>query len=59
MTTRGHGSPEDRGSMDAYYQRRFNPHSKFDGMTVPLTQGSPDWLEYNRGFDNEDDRKTW
>lgn len=59
MTTRGHGSPEDRGSMDAYYNRPFNPHSKFGGVVVKLTQGSSDWHDYNHGFDNEDDRKEW
>lgn len=25
-TDRGHGSPYDRGSADAYYQRPFKPH---------------------------------
>lgn len=25
-TDRGHGSPYDRGTADAYYQRQFRPH---------------------------------
>lgn len=59
-----HGSPQDRGSADAYYGRRPNPHWYPEGtgfgerieecdMTVDQIK------EYWYGYDNEDDRKEW
>lgn len=54
-----HGSPEDRGSMDAYYRRPWSPHKRTpEGRDIPLTD--PDEIAaYTRGYDNEDDRKDW
>lgn len=55
-----HGSPADRGSADAYYGRRKDPHKwpmgTGKGERVELT--CPDEIaEYNDAYDNEDDRK--
>ena len=59
-----HGSPQDRGSADAYYGRGYNPHYyvgatnlservEQDNMTVGEIEA------YKYGYDNEDDRKVW
>jgi hypothetical protein len=59
-----HGSPQDRGSADAYYGRGYNPHYyvgatkqselvEQDNMTVG------EIAAYKYGYDNEDDRKVW
>lgn len=59
-----HGSPQDRGSADAYYQRPYDPHYyvgdsitservEKDNMTVGEIEA------YKYGYDNEDDRKDW
>ena len=59
-----HGSPQDRGSADAYYGRGYNPHYyvgasmqservEKDNMTVGEIEA------YKYGYDNEDDRKVW
>jgi len=53
-----HGSPEDRGSADAYYRRGFNPHKMVDGKRVVLTDPN-EIAAYRRGFAEEDDRKDW
>lgn len=59
-----HGSPQDRGSADAYYGRRPEPHWWPEGtghgtriekadMTVEQIR------QYWYGYDNENDRKDW
>ena len=59
-----HGSPQDRGSADAYYGRRYDPHYYVgaslqservgkDNMTVGEIEA------YRYGYDNEEDRKDW
>jgi len=58
-----HGSPFDRGRMDAYYFRPYNPHIWLDGCGVKkvlredMTQDQIN--EYKLGFESEDDRKNW
>jgi len=59
-----HGSPQDRGSADAYYHRPYDPHYyvgnsitservEKDNMTVGEIEA------YKYGYENEDDRKDW
>ena len=59
-----HGSPEDRGSADAYYQSPRDPHywqgPPLGGIRVPasmLTQAQID--SYNQAYNNEEDRKDY
>lgn len=59
-----HGSPEDRGSADAYYGRGYNPHyyvgDTLTSQRVGLQDMTPaEIVEYTRGYENEDDRKEW
>ena len=55
---KGHGSPYDRGSADAYYGRGLNPHKKENGRTVQLTD--PQEIEqYVSGYKGETGRKVW
>ena len=61
-----HGSPEDRGSADRYYGRRFRPHKRTPGpgndwaRFIETEDLTPDEIEaYRRGWENEDDRKDW
>ena len=63
--SRVHGSPADRGSADAYYGRRPEPHYnqvqengsmkriEREDMTDEQIQ------DYLRAYENEDDRKDW
>ena len=57
-----HGSPEDRGVMDAYYGRVSDPHC-FEGDTITsfcrtdLT--TQELTEYYEGYNNCTDRKDW
>lgn len=63
--TRGHGSPADRGSADAYYGRQARPHYnevqpngsmkriEREDMTDEQIQ------DYLRAYEKEDDRKDW
>ncbi len=52
---RGHGSPYDRGSADAWYARRFDPHwypkGTYVGDRVSLVKGTPEYVEYKKGYD--------
>lgn len=63
-TNKRHGGPYDRGSADRYYGRMYNPHY-FVGDTnkselVPREKMTPrEIMEYNLGWDEEDDRKDW
>ena len=57
-------SAADRGSADAYYGRKFNPH-----ILVPndhgghvcefVAEGTPEYDAYRHAYVNEDDRKDW
>lgn len=59
-----HGSPQDRGSADAYYGRPWSPHYYVGAslQSEKIEQNEMTWGEitaYNYGYDNEDDRKDW
>tara|TARA_B100000575_G_scaffold292409_2_gene300684 strand:- start:295 stop:516 length:222 start_codon:yes stop_codon:yes gene_type:complete len=59
-----HGSPQDRGSADRYYQRPFDPHWWPDGtgkgIRVDKEEMSESQIdEYQFGWDNEEDRKDY
>ena len=59
-----HGSPQDRGSADAYYGRGYNPHYYVGdtGLSERVEQDNMTVGEiaaYKYGYDNEDDRKVW
>lgn len=59
-----HGSPQDRGSADAYYGRPYDPHwwpeGTYFGIRVERVDMTVDQLEeYEYGFMNQDDRKDW
>lgn len=59
-----HGSPQDRGSADAYYGRPYDPHWWPEGTgfgpRIEREDMTPEQLEeYEYGFMNEDDRKDW
>lgn len=59
---RGHGSPYDRGSADAYYGRSYNPHWYPEGNKVGISIGgmTPEQIEeYRLGYTEETDRKDW
>jgi hypothetical protein len=59
-----HGSPYDRGSADAYYERLFCPHY-FKGATyqseyVTIADMTIDEIEqYEQGFNECTERKDW
>jgi len=59
-----HGSPQDRGSADAYYQRPYDPHywplGTYKGERVEKDNMTVGEIEaYTYGYDNEDNRKEW
>jgi hypothetical protein len=58
---RGHGSPWDRGSSDRYYGRRWRPHKWLDplGRDEAVLTDPQEVAEYDRGFEQEMDRKDW
>jgi hypothetical protein len=59
-----HGSPQDRGSADAYYGRTYAPHY-YVGASMQSERVEKDNMTvgeiaaYKYGYDNEDDRKVW
>ena len=61
---RRHDGPYDRGSADAYYRRRFEPHY-FKGATyssekvdrVDMTSEEID--QYTKGYEEQTDFKDW
>lgn len=59
-----HGSPQDRGSADAYYGRPFNPHY-YVGDSLQSERVEKDNMTdreveaYRYGYENETDRKEW
>ena len=59
-----HGSPQDRGSADRYYDRPYTPHWYPEGTYKcdPITEElmSDDQIaEYKYGWDNEEFRKDY
>ena len=62
LTLIRHGSPEDRGTMDAYYGRDPDPHC-FEGnplsspRRIDLT--TQELSEYYKGYITCTDRKEW
>jgi len=64
MYDKRHGGPYDRGSADAWYGRRFNPHY-YSGDTggstlIEITdEESPDYDAYRAGYNEQTDRKDW
>ena len=59
-----HGSPQDRGSADAYYERPYAPHY-YVGASMQSERVEKDNMTvgeiaaYDYGYENEDDRKDW
>lgn len=59
-----HGSPQDRGSADAYYGRTYAPHY-YVGASMQSERVEKDNMTvgeiaaYMYGYDNEEDRKEW
>jgi hypothetical protein len=59
-----HGSPQDRGSADAYYGRPYDPHyyvgDSLQSTRVEKCDMTDSMIEaYRYGYDNEEDRKEW
>ena len=59
-----HGSPQDRGSADAYYGRPFDPHwwpeGTLKGTRIEAKDMTAGQLyEYRYGYEKEEDRKDW
>lgn len=59
-----HGSPQNRGSADAYYGRPYNPHYYVGATTPPRRVGKENMTvgeieAYKYGYDNEKDRMVW
>jgi hypothetical protein len=59
-----HGSPQDRGSADAYYGRGYCPHYWPSGTGVGMQVFEHEMTEqqiaeYKYGYANEDNRKDW
>jgi len=59
-----HGSPQDRGSADAYYGRAYDPHYYVGDSLQSERVGKESMSEgeikaYRYGYDNEEDRKDW
>ena len=59
-----HGSPQDRGSADRYYGRKYEPHwypnGTGKGTRIPEELMSDDQIaEYKYGYQMEEDRKDW
>ena len=58
VAVRGHGSPHDRGSADAYYGRQPRPHKRDGATTLPLTHPE-EYSAYYHGYATEEYRKDW
>ena len=59
-----HGSPEDRGSADRYYGRRYEPHYYPSGTgkgirIIEVLMTKEQVTAYKDGWDKEQDRKDW
>lgn len=59
-----HGSPQDRGSADAYYHRSYDPHYYVGDSMQSKRVGKADMTvgkiaAYKYGYIMEEDRKDW
>lgn len=59
-----HGSPEDRGSADAWYRRRYNPHyflgATYNSLEVTKENMTEQEIaDYDRGYYDQTDHKDW
>lgn len=61
-----HGGAYDRGSADAYYGRRFDPHmypsGTYKGQRISLEKGTPEYEAYAAGYEStvqEGNFKNW
>lgn len=59
-----HGSPYDRGSADAYYGRKSNPHyfkgNSYQSKEIKENDMTKEEIEaYFAGYKEEQDRKMW
>jgi len=59
-----HGSPQDRGSADAYYQRVRDPHfyigKSIRGIRVSASEMTEAQIKfYDHGYNTEQDRKDY
>lgn len=59
-----HGSPYDRGSADAWYSRKKDPHwypqGSYNGERIGSESMTPLQLEaYHAGYDGEQGRKNY
>jgi len=59
-----HGSPEDRGSADRYYQRMYDPHWYPNGTgnnprILKQDMSEEEIALYKKGWDEEGERKDW
>ena len=59
-----HGSPSDRGSADAWYGRRPEPHwwpqGTYHGEKITEDQMTEEQIrDYWSAYENEDGRKDW
>jgi len=58
------GSPEDRGSADRYYHRRYDPHWYPNGTgnrprILKQDMSEEEIALYKKGWDGEQERKEW
>jgi len=60
------GSPQDRGSADRYYYRRYSPHyyeypfGEGESPRIEEDRMTPEQIAlYKKGWDNEDERKEF
>lgn len=54
----------DRGSADAYYGRKFNPHilvpNEHGGrVRANVVHGSPEYEAYRKNYAGENNKKNW
>ena len=59
-----HGSPQDRGSADKYYDRPYDPHwypaETYKGDRIGAKDMTPAQIEeYRYGWENEENKKDW
>jgi hypothetical protein len=64
MPSHKHGGPYDRGSADAYYGRKFEPHyypsgTGFGKRVTQEEMTEEEIREYAQGYREEPDRKSW
>lgn len=63
MTLPRHGSAADRGSADAYYGRKPEPHeyvgNSYTSERIDLEPTDPRYREYMDAYESETERKDW